>query len=1356
MRKLTLSLLLLIPLLINAQDKIETISAHKNQNVSTKFKSSETFKGSLEANRPQITPIGNSKHTFNLSIEEDKSEVLQTKKVKSKSAYDLQISLPGQDNLMVMIPESQLPQNFVFNATVTNNGEQTTTNVVLQVKVTDSNGTAIFTGSSDAIASLDANSSSALTINTPCTISAIEEYSVTYSVSCDQEDADTSDNEDYRWISANSSVFAYEHDNAKLGAANFYTVPAILGQKITMSATDTLTSISFRSYSAVANTEVRVAVAKIGANDTTIIAVSDDYQAYNISLLVNDYQVNIDRMIDSTQNFKGVVLYKDSSYIIGIYGQNIPLAYTSVYTGSEMIGKPLDGSESWNVVASGITPIIRAHFDKVLSLKTNDLGIASIASPKAVFSIPQNLNVSVNLKNYGSSIISSGFQVNYQLNNGEIVSETYTGDDIAPFATTKLTFSDTIPFFAASENNFKIWTSLAGDEYNENDTALVTSQMINTRFTQTFEINAYNFDFTNRVSPWTTVDNDASAVKSIYVNNQLVFWYGLGSGNSGKRAFQIFTPSKTSPVTTGVFAPHSGNCIGYVPCPAGQADDWLISPKVRLNTNSSFVFWVKGIEGFDEKFKVWVSTTDNAISSFKVISGDDPMTATSDWSKVEVSLADYDNQEVYVAINYVSNDQLLLLVDDVNIVTDFADFVDVEVTSVESPTVIVDTLLTVKIKNNGNFALSEGLNVSYSVNGGEIVTAPFTGYPINALSEKSFSFPDNIDMSNPGVYNFKIWTSIDNDSDAENDTIEYNFTINPLADSLSLDFENAYAFTDNFYPWESRDVDQSTCYRLGSVSQEFVFPNTGTAMGFIAFAPDETNPSSSSYYDAHNGSKFGASIGVWNPSYQSNDWLISPKILIKGSNAYIKLWAKSASSTSEHMNVLVSTTDKLEESFSIISSLDTINVPNEWTEYTYSLNDFIGQEVYVAIQSVTYNGHMLMLDDIKITNGEADKYDAGVSEVIAPTVPSPKDPLTDATVKVKISNFGNKNLDGSSITVAYSLDGATPVKQAFGTQTIAWTKSAYFTFDTKINVAQAGIHTLKVWTEMTNETDVSNDTAMVEIKINQTANSSFMDFEDFYDFTTIFTPWSNVDFDQVSSTIFTITGGGTLTYPGLGLPQAFMAFNPSACEPAIVMPAHSGDKFGMVFRSVGAANNDWLISPELQMLDGESSVSLWARGYSAGELFDVMVSENGTDTSNFVSLPGQLLSSKVDWTEYTFSLNDYKDKSINVAIRCVSNNQVMFMVDDIEISTAVGINEKENSSITLNIYPNPVKDVVTISSNNKIQEVRIINTLGNIEMQKLVNGYNVVIDKISFSQGVYLVLIKTENGWKSNKIVINK
>ena len=151
MKKVILAILFLIPFLLNAQDKIELTGVGKKLSSGAKFKSLERIS---EVYNPIIKPLGSSKNAFNLSIEEDVSDVLQTKKAKLKSDFDLQLTLPGQDNLKVMIPESQLPQEFIFNATVTNIGVQAAANVILQVKITDNVGNTVYEGGSDALPSL--------------------------------------------------------------------------------------------------------------------------------------------------------------------------------------------------------------------------------------------------------------------------------------------------------------------------------------------------------------------------------------------------------------------------------------------------------------------------------------------------------------------------------------------------------------------------------------------------------------------------------------------------------------------------------------------------------------------------------------------------------------------------------------------------------------------------------------------------------------------------------------------------------------------------------------------------------------------------------------------------------------------------------------------------------------------------------------------------------------------------------------------------------------------------------------------------------------------------------------------------
>jgi hypothetical protein len=98
-------------------------------------------------------------------------------------------------------------------------------------------------------------------------------------------------------------------------------------------------------------------------------------------------------------------------------------------------------------------------------------------------------------------------------------------------------------------------------------------------------------------------------------------------------------------------------------------NDWLISPQTTLGTNSMFHFYVKSYTdqyGL-EKYNVLVSTTDNNPGSFTSISGSTPLLAPVEWTHMEFDLSMYDGQTIYVAIQCVSEDAWVFMVDDISI-----------------------------------------------------------------------------------------------------------------------------------------------------------------------------------------------------------------------------------------------------------------------------------------------------------------------------------------------------------------------------------------------------------------------------------------------------------------------------------------------------------------------------------------------------------------------------------------------------------------------------------------------------------------------------------------------------------------
>jgi hypothetical protein len=83
----------------------------------------------------------------------------------------------------------------------------------------------------------------------------------------------------------------------------------------------------------------------------------------------------------------------------------------------------------------------------------------------------------------------------------------------------------------------------------------------------------------------------------------------------------------------------------------------------------------------------------------------------------------------------------------------------------------------------------------------------------------------------------------------------------------------------------------------------------------------------------------------------------------------------------------------------------------------------------------------------------------------------------------------------------------------------------------------------------------------------------------------------------------------------------------------------------------------------------------------------------------------------------------------------------------------VGINEHSKSAVT--VYPNPVKDVMNVKANTNMQEVQILNLLGEVLISKTVNTNALSMNIGDLKAGVYTLKIKMDDGFVNKKIVIN-
>ena len=220
----------------------------------------------------------------------------------------------------------------------------------------------------------------------------------------------------------------------------------------------------------------------------------------------------------------------------------------------------------------------------------------------------------------------------------------------------------------------------------------------------------------------------------------------------------------------------------------------------------------------------------------------------------------------------------------------------------------------------------------------------------------------------PGTYTAALRV-VSNDPDNLQVDIPVTFevTAGGTLMSIDMDFEDQADFDLTFGAWTANDVDQLTTYGFETVE----FPHNYEAMAFLAFNPASTTPAMTDdpAIQPYAGVRFGACFAAVppEPPTYNNDWLISPMVAI-GTSGQISMWVKSYTDDYglEKYNVLVSTTNNDPGSFTSISGPTPLQAPLDWTEMTFDLSEYAGQNIYVAIQCVSQDAFIFMVDDISI------------------------------------------------------------------------------------------------------------------------------------------------------------------------------------------------------------------------------------------------------------------------------------------------------------------------------------------------------------------------------------------------------
>ena len=328
------------------------------------------------------------------------------------------------------------------------------------------------------------------------------------------------------------------------------------------------------------------------------------------------------------------------------------------------------------------------------------------------------------------------------------------------------------------------------------------------------------------------------------------------------------------------------------------------------------------------------------------------------------------------------------------------------------------------------------------------------------------------------------------------------------------------------------------------------------------------------------------------------------------------------------------------------------------------------------------------------------------------------------SITVTLRNVGTT--DQSNIPISISINNGTPITETVAGPIVSGATIDH-TFTQNFDFSTDGIYNIMVYSSLSGDENHNNDTMRgVVNNYAPTTVPTTIDFEDL----NLLSRYTIVDNNNDGNTLFYLN-------------------NPSY--------AHSGNIALAYEYSADNSADDYFFSSCIDLTAGQVyTVSLWyaVAGSDYPESFEVYLASDpsvaGVIGSPIISIPSATNETYAEATANNVTVAN--DGSYYIAIRATSAaDMYALFIDDITIDLYNDIKENEN---IFNIYPNPANDVLTINSNTTMNQITMINSLGQVvlNVEPNTNFYQININTLP--EGIYTARITTNNGLSTKLIVV--